>query len=156
MASYQIVDATPAHIRELAENLREEDRLECELDGISARRAIWRSYRASMLRRTVLVDGKVAGMWGMGGNLLDTVGHPWMMTSPAIETIRFSFYKEAQREVYAMLQMKPRLLMYVAAFHSKALRFWKSQGFYVGKPEPLGETLWCRIELCGSSWKRRR
>lgn len=132
MTRYVIVDLAPAHIHVVARNLRDGDRAEVEATGLTPQRALWQSYRASHIRRAALVDGKVAAVWGCSGPLMAAVGHPWLMTTAAIEAIPVSFVREARSEVAAMLAVHPRLINFVAARYTRALRFLEALGFAIG------------------------
>lgn len=135
---YTITDTTPEHIRLLGDSLRAGDRHEITCMGLSPRKALWRSYRQSIRRRTGIVDGQIAACWGLGGGFLDDVGQPWLMTSPAIEKIKMSFAREARAEVHSMLEIYPRLEGYVAASYGQACGFLRFLGFELGNPIEIG------------------
>lgn len=65
----QIVSTTIDHIWELLANLREADKKEIFALGITPDKALFDSYRKSILRKTILVDEEVAGVWGCTGQL---------------------------------------------------------------------------------------
>lgn len=68
--------ATREHVYEMADNLRVADMGELAAFGVTAKKALWRGYRNSIMCRSVFVDGKIAAMWGLvseheaGGELL--------------------------------------------------------------------------------------
>lgn len=138
MTAYTITDTTPDHIRLLSGSLRAGDHHEITCAGLSPRKALWRSYRQSIVRRTGIVDGQIAACWGLGGETLSDVGQPWLLTSPAIERIKMSFAKEARKEVRAMLDLYPRLEGYVAASYGQACGFLRFLGFELGNPIEVG------------------
>lgn len=137
-ARYEIVDTTPEHIRILSNTLRLGDRHEITCAGLSPRKALWRSYRQSIMRRTAIIDGAVGACWGLGGECLGEVGQPWLMTSPAIETIPITFVREARNELSLMLDMYPKLEGYVAASYSQACGFLRFLGFKLCDPIEIG------------------
>ena len=68
------VKTKPEHLQIIALNLREEDRREIEAYGYSANKALWRSYKDSMLCYTVFVGKEIAAVYGVGATPLDNVG----------------------------------------------------------------------------------
>lgn len=83
-----VVDAQAAHIGPLAADLRAGYVVALRRVGLTPERAIWRRYRSSVLRRTGLVDGRVAAMWGVapagGDSLLGGEGDGWLFTAEAV------------------------------------------------------------------------
>jgi hypothetical protein len=146
---YTILAAKPEHCDLLAVNLRAADRKEVQAAGLSSYRAVRRAFRSGILSRTAFVDGDIAAMWGLGGNLLSEIGHPWLLTTPAVERVPFSFAREAKRAVGEMLLYRSVLFDYVDANYEQAIRFLKILGFTLGEPEPFGRRgqLFRRFEL---------
>lgn len=135
----EIVETTAEHVRKLAGNLREGDIHEIEIYGFPTNKALWRSFKGSILRRTALVDDKVAAIWGVGGVPLSETGQPFLMTSVEVEKVSpLKFVRIYQEEVLRMLQLFPRLVNYVDAAYTKAVRLLDIIGFEIGDPEPLG------------------
>lgn len=140
MVEVHIVDTTPEHVREIAKSLRPEDRQEIEAFGFPTNKALWRSYKSSILRKTALIDGKVAAIWGVGGTPLGNgEGCPWLMTSPLVEKVSpLRFARVYQEEVLKMLEIFPHLVNYVDSQYTKAIRLLDIIGFRIGEPEPVG------------------
>lgn len=123
----------------LARRLRVGDRAEIEAVGKEPRRVLRMSFRASLMRPQVaLVDGEIAAMWGLGGNILSDTGAPWLMTGIAAERVPVSFLRIARRELAAMLAIKPRLENFVAAEYGRAVRLLEVLGFSIEAAEPVG------------------
>ncbi len=81
----------------LARGLRESDRAEQIALGKDPKRILRFSFRHSLSAPEVcVIDGEVAAMWGLGGDILSDEGQPWLMTGPAVERIPVSFVKIAQ------------------------------------------------------------
>lgn len=127
MAKYSIVPAEESHLRILAQTLRSRDRDEARAAGFSPIRAVSGSFRRSLYRRSVFVDGALAAMWGVGGAI--TIGEVWLLTSPAIEKIPFGFAREGLREVSYMFTMYDRLRLAVHCNYSSAIRLATLWGF---------------------------
>ena len=144
-----IVPSTADHCAMLAANMRHEDAEEVRAFGESRIRAVNRAFRSGIMCRTAFVDGELAAMWGIGGNLLSNVGHPWLLTTPVCERVKVTYVKVGKAQLADMLALRPVLIDYVAAKYTRAIGFLKLLGFTVGDPAPLGRRngLFCKFEL---------
>src|ERR1700734_3016539 len=137
--SIEIVPATEAHARELLTRLLAADRAEITAAGIRPGRAVLSSWRRAVVRKTALVDGDVAAVWGVTGVLLGSVGNPWLLTGAACERVsalRFArIYRDEARE---MLSVFPRLENFVDATYVGAVRMLTLAGFALDDPAPYG------------------
>jgi hypothetical protein len=149
MPDCRIVPAEPEHCALLAANMRHDDAEECRAIGLSRIRVLNRAFRGSIMCRTAFVDGDIAAMWGLGGNLLSNVGHPWLLTTPAAERSPFLYVRVARQQLADMLALRPVLYDYVAAKYTRAIRLLKLLGFTVGDPVPIGrhQALFCKFEI---------
>jgi len=129
---YLIRDSEINDVYALARTLREADRAECAAYGVSAAKGLRRSYYAASYRRTGLIDGTIAAMWGLCGVALGHTAHAYLMTAPIIETMPISFVREARREIRAMLDTHVRLEGEVAIEYVVAQRFLHHLGFTFG------------------------
>lgn len=135
---YQIIEATPAHVLGLRDRLRAGDVEEVTCIGSSPSRALWRSYRASVIRRTMIVDGTVAAVGGCGGSVLVGVGQPWLLTAPEVESLPVSFVREGRAEIGKFLELFPKLENIVLAKYSRACRFLQVLGFQLDEAVATG------------------
>ncbi len=133
-----IVTTEPKHIRELAGNLRVQDREEIAAFGMTPHKALWRSYRQAMMSRTALVDGEVAAVWGVSGCAFGKMGRVWLLTGPASERVKTAFVREGRAEVLEMLAVWSQLVGYVDARYHRAIRLLEVLGFIVGCEFPFG------------------
>jgi hypothetical protein len=139
MPTVTIIPSTPEHVRLLGRSMREADAREITCLGLLPHRALWRSYRAALLRKTAFVDGEIAAMWGTGGCVLGRTGRPWLLTGPACEKVTpLTFARIYRREVEGMLKLFPILVNYVHAEYSGAMRLLRLTGFTLHEPEPIG------------------
>ena len=123
----------------LARSLRPGDRAEIISVGKDPRRVLRIALRRSLVPpKVALVDGEVAAMWGIGGDVLSESGEPWLMTGTACDRVPISFLRIAKAELALMLALKPRLENYVAADYPKAIRLLEGLGFVIDAPEPIG------------------
>lgn len=144
MRSPEIVQTQPRHLALLAERMRAGDRLECTCMGVSPMEAIERSFAQSLWSRSVFLDDEIAASWGVGGSPLGDIGHPWLLTAPAIERIPIKFVREARNEVGMMLGMFPVLENVVLDSYRQACRFLETVGFELSDPvKERGE--WFRL-----------
>ena len=145
---YTIIPARKEHCDELAYNMRAADRAEVQAAGLSSYRAVNRAFRSGIMTRTAFIDGEIAAMWGLGGNLLSDEGQPWLLTTKAVERIPISFVKVGKGQVLEMLKFRSVLRNYVAADYFQAIRFLKIIGFNIGEPENIGaRKLFCKFEM---------
>ena len=132
--------ATIADVYALALNLRAGDRAEIAAMGRDPRRALRFAYRISLVPpRVATVDGEVAAMWGLGGDILSDVGEPWLLTGHAADRVPFAFVRIAKAELAAMLAVKRRLENYVAADYPKAVRLLDELGFKLDEAVHVGQ-----------------
>jgi hypothetical protein len=97
------------------------------------------SFRVSLTRpKVAVVDGEVAAIWGMGGDILSDTGIPWLLTTAAIERMPVTFIKQARIELARMLARKRRLENHVLAEYSQAVRLLEVLGFTLADPAPVG------------------
>lgn len=152
MAASRVVirAATAADCSRLAANLRAADRAEVQAAGMSSYKAVGKAFRSGIMTRTAFVDGEIAAMWGLGGTLLSDVGHPWLLTTAAVERIPVTFLKVARRELAAMVVTRRLLRNWVAADYAGAVRLLEVLGFTLFAPEPFGlrgDRLFRRFEM---------
>jgi hypothetical protein len=135
---YLIRDAEIADVYRLARNLRDGDRLEVASLGLTPIAGLRKTFYSALDRRTALIDGAIAAMWGVSGSAFGHTGYPWLMTAPVIETLPVSFVRQARREVGRMLATHRRLEGSVAAQYAMACRFLETLGFTLGDVQEIG------------------
>lgn len=145
----EIVDSVPEHVQMAGRNLRAADAREATVLGLEPHKLLWRSYKTSIVRRTALVDGEVAAMWGLCGVLFGRTGCPWLVTTLAAERVRpLVFARIYKGELAKMFAMFPNLENYVDSSYSTAIRLLKMNGFQVSNAEALGpnKAMFCKFE----------
>jgi hypothetical protein len=119
--------------------MRPGERAEAIAMGKEPRRLLRASYRNSLVPpKAAFVDGAIAAIWGLGGDILSDTGAPWLVTAGAIERVPVSFVRIARLELMLMLEVRPHLENYVAADYRKAIRLLETLGFILEVPEPIG------------------
>lgn len=135
-----IAPTTADYVRELGKTMREADQDEIKAAGYIPHRILWQSYRLSVYTRTALVDGVVAAIWGVCGNIFERVGTPWLLTAPACELVSpLVFARIYKGEAEQMLEIFPHLVNIVDARYTRAIRLLKMTGFHLDDPQPYGK-----------------
>jgi|SRR5215471_10905680 len=134
MVDYLIREAEFADIGRLCGTLRYDDLMEITCFGARPFVVIRKCYKQSHYKRTALVEGRIAAMWGLGGVMLGSKGEPWLLTAPAIERAPISFVREARVEVARLCSMSRHLEGFCAASYSRAHRLLRILGFTVSEP----------------------
>ena len=138
MSEITIVRTERAHVIELGPKLRAADCGELQAAGLTAGKALWRSWRRSLFAKTAFVDGEIAAIWGMGGSPFSAVGRPWLLTAAPVEKVPKAFLQTARQEVRFMLSICPRLLGIVDGRYHRALRLLEMVGFDLSNEFPYG------------------
>lgn len=131
-------DAKLRHVGMISARLRDADREEIMALYGDCRKAIRYCFMVSCIRRVAFVDEEIAAMWGVTGTLLSPIANVWLVTTPAIERIPFSFAREARRELAEIMETHDVVRGHVFAGYERAIRFMRLLGFDVAAPEPQG------------------
>lgn len=143
----EIADMQIAHVYELAKTLREGDRLECEAIDIDPKAMLRKAYYTSVMKKVTLIDGKVAGAWGIESTVLGYRGLVWLMTSTLVEQAPLQLALAYRRSVSSMLKIFPRLENHCDSRYTRSLKMLQLCGFTVEDPTPYGpkNALFCRF-----------
>lgn len=138
----EVVDARIEHCSELAQNMDEDGR-ELIRRGwdVEPEQGLVAAYRTSSMCWTVMVDGKVAGMFGCAGEFGE-IGFPWLTTAPDIEKVKLRFIRHSRRYVDLMRRTHHSLEGYVHEDNKPLIGWLKWVGFDVGAGR-RGEFLRC-------------
>jgi hypothetical protein len=138
--SVTIRTATEADAHDLAPIMRSEDAAEVfASDGWTPLEALLESMRKSNDSWAVLVDGRIAAIFGVvSTDILGGVGTAWMLTGPAVEAHPVSFLRTCRRGIAQMLERWPVLTNWVDARYVRSLRWAKWLGFAIGPARPVG------------------
>ena len=126
----EIVPSELRHVRELALSIREKDQDEARALGLAPHRGLHFAYTHATLRRTCLVDGSVAAMWGVCGTPLGIAGQPYLITGTVVNQISpVKFARIYIKEVESMRNLFPVLENYVHADYIGAVKMLQLAGF---------------------------
>ncbi len=142
-----VVEGTPEHVRILGSNQRERDILIAGRVGIPAHVALWRAYKQSLIRRSVLVEGKVVAMFGVTGTFLGKKGRPWFVASPFVEDYPIKLAFRYRTEVKNMLKLFPILEDLVCVDDEKTTRLLEILGFKFGLPQSFNKIMFMKATL---------
>jgi len=139
MREITTINTEPNHLRILSNTMRPADRAEIEKFGWSVNKGLWRSYKGSLICKSIFVEGELAAIFGIGGGAMSDIGTPWLITTYACEKVSpLAFARTFQKEVLKMLQLFPVLANFVDASYDKAVKLLENCGFTIGEPEELG------------------
>lgn len=139
MADGQIIEALPEHIPMIAEDMREEDVLECLATGTSTEGALADGLRRSVLVWSVVCDGRPVAMFGIAPlTVLGDRGLPWMLSANGLERVPRALARTGPGYVAQMREVYPRLVNWVHRDNRRAIAFIRWLGFEVDEPEPYG------------------
>jgi hypothetical protein len=136
--SYIVQLCRPEHIRSIRDRLRVGDLREITCMGLTAKTALWASYKHGLMAKAAIQDDKALAVWGCGGRPMGDVGNPWLLTAPEVEKLPVSMVKEAKRAIGEMAMVFPRLENWVASEYAQACKFVEVLGFTLDTPIPIG------------------
>lgn len=154
MPGYEIVSATPDHVLELAENMRQADVDECWAAGrLRPFQAVSMSVLASRDTKVGLVDGRVACMWGVATvAFTDDSGQPWLLATDLLRRHKKSFLHESKVWMDAYKARYNLLVNVVDDRNKDAIRWIKWLGFDLGEPMAYGPD---RMPFRRFIWERK-
>jgi hypothetical protein len=144
----EIVPSEAWHVRELSGTLRKEDIEEAAGLGLIPHRGLFLAYRKAVYRKTVLVNGKVAAMFGLHGELLGNVGYPYLITGWHVYDVSTrEFIRIYKEELEKMRQIFPRLENYVLASYTGAVRMLEIAGFNLDNPIEYNSVMYRKFSV---------
>lgn len=146
----KIYDVSEDHIRDTASNMRDGDRKEClDILGLSPYNAVKQSVLQSEEAYTGWRDGILGIIGVVPPSLLGDTAQPWMLTTNQLTKSPRVILKFTKPFIKRWLERYPRLVNYVDAEYTAALRWAKWSGFTIHEPAPYGANniLCCKIEI---------
>jgi len=139
-ADLRIIPAIPEHIAPVAIHMRQADRDEVEASsGRSPYEALEFSLARSVIARTVLVDGRPAGMFGCGDlNILARSGAPWLLGTDDLALAPVAFLRASldwQRQLFERYDVLRNL---VDDRNAASIRWLQWLGFKLSEPVLVG------------------
>ena len=103
---YAIRDAKWTDCGAMAHNLCDGRWLAYNRAGLNPHRKLRELFAASSIRRSWLINGRIAAMGGVTGTLLSRRGIVWTAVSPEATKHRFALIREAHRQLREISQTK--------------------------------------------------
>jgi hypothetical protein len=89
--------------------------------------------------RTIVLDDRVVGVFGIAIVVPHNIGVPWMITSPAIEQVPVQFVRKTRAFLKEACTSFTQFLNFEPAENTLHLRWLRAIGFEVAAdPEPFG------------------
>lgn len=134
----EVVDVSPLHIGPMIAAMEPSE----VASTPHPRRVLRAAVADSAYRRTALLDGRVAAMWGVTGPLAAATGHVWLLMSRAARAVPVKVILALVRdELAAVMATKTELVSFAPAADARALRFMRFLGFAVAEPDAAGNCL---------------
>lgn len=128
-----IVDTKPEHLREMAGKMHANISSTVLRLGVSPKKALWKSFKTSLICRTAFINGEIAAIWGLGGEMMGDVGLPWLILAPAADDYPMRVAFAYRRELEKMQRMFPLLIDLVDETNEKAVRMLELMNFKISK-----------------------
>lgn len=142
-----IEETTPKHLHLMAEAMTDDSADVAKKLGLSPKKALWHSYRKSIICKTAFIDGKIAAIWGIYGILFTDTGCPWLIMTPETQEYPFRVAFRYRKEIDKMQAMFPILEEYVPIENQKSIRMLELMGFKINKNKiPVGSAVFFRAE----------
>jgi len=124
----KIVPSVITDCQEIAENMREQDRIELELsNGYAPLQALVLSHAMSQECNTVLLDDVPVGMFGVVPNGMFSA--PWLLGTKELEKLPITLVKIGKQWVEETNAKHPLLINYVHKDNTVAIEWLKHLGF---------------------------
>lgn len=120
-------DSTYLDIFDLSNNMRSQEVAEIwASEHIRPFQAVHDSFDKSAEKRTFLYDGRVAGMFGViPESYMSDKGIVWMLTTPEILKMKFTFYKLSRKFIASLLARYVDLYNFVDARNTQCVDWLK-------------------------------
>lgn len=128
----KIATATLKHANEIGHSTNADDAPELM--------ALWRNWKMSAVRKTLIVDGEVAAIWGVVSDVLGSTGWVWLLTGPKVSQMSAVAVSRIYRnEVRELLESYDVIENLVDCRYSAVIRLLKIAGFSFDDPMPIGK-----------------
>lgn len=140
MANFTILPTTRKHIDDILPKVREADCVEFARScGLPLRAALHLGFSEKNVTYTGFLNGEVVVIAGIAPKSGDaTVGIPWMVTTEKLADAGLTFLRQVKPIFEKMAQDYDRLVNYVDAENTEAIRWIKWLGFTILDVEPFG------------------
>lgn len=129
----EIVGARPQHVGPIATRMREIDKLECAMIGMSPKEALRHGMLGSTIVWTAKVNGRPEAMFGcVPVSTLEGRGRPWLLMTEDAVKHRRALVRLGWRYTQTLQHHFPILANFVHADNDVAIRWLTRLGYSVG------------------------
>lgn len=126
----EIVQSKPEHLIALSDNIRQKDRIESLRLGVEPLKALTQCFKYAIVRKTILIDGKVAAVFGVTGNLFANQNTLYLATSNTVKQVSsLTFVRTYIQELDKLKAAFEKLVCYVDAEYYEAIKLLELVGF---------------------------
>lgn len=138
MARIEIVAGTLAHVHQILDNLRPADVVELTVSSQDPAAAVLEGWHQSNYRRVFVVDGEPVVVYGVCPSpFADDEGVPWMVATPAIESVPRGFLLASRSEIDRMRAGYAELRNATHQDNHTSIRWLRWLGFRISD-QPVG------------------
>jgi hypothetical protein len=129
-----------ADVESLAPNLREPDRLEIWASHhADPYKALKDSFENSSTSISMVLDDQIISMFGIAPeSLVSDRATIWLLGSPAVQKIRFTFFRQSKPFIQRFLEEYPVLENWVDNRYIESIQWLQWCGADMYQPEPYG------------------
>lgn len=131
MTDFKVVEAKPWHVGQMMRILRTEHHSALAMMGIKGHRELRSTFEASCVRKAWLIDGRLAGLGGVTGTLLDPIASVWLALSQHAMRYPVAVLREARVQLDSLMVTRRILTTSCLAGDEAALRFAIYLGFHI-------------------------
>lgn len=125
----EVRDCTLDDLRIIAENLRDQDAVEMSfLSKEHIVDAVVESYESSKLSLGIFIDGKPAGVFGLG-EVTPEIGAPWMLGTELLVKHSRPWLQAAPTMCNTFLAQYPTLINMIHKKNTRSIKWLKKLGF---------------------------
>ena len=140
---FEVVEAKAWHCGLMARKIRSHHATMIEEAGANAHRELRACFDQSAFRRSWLIDGKVEGIGGVIGGVLNPTGMIWLALSNEATRYPIAIVKEARRQLDDLMQVKKEVMTTIVFGDDAARRLAVFLGFHVAH-DGVGDRAWSR------------
>jgi len=134
-AKVEIRESKFSDINTLVASIREKDALEATRMGFTPRKALINCFKGAVIRKTILVNGNIAAMVGVVGQITSDTGYPYLVTGVHSEQISpLQFVRIYKQHIEEWSKIFPKMTGLVDFEYHEAVRLLKMAGFTIQSP----------------------
>ena len=109
MMKFEVIEAKPWHVGQMARTLKQEQREAISKFGVNLHKEMTRIYDASYYRKVWVIDGKIVAIGGVAGSIMSCVGFMWLAASTFALQYPVEMVKETKRQLANALSIHSEL-----------------------------------------------